>query len=87
MLSPLVVESLGILAATVTTVCWLPQAVRVVRTRETKAISLWTYAAFAVGIVLWLTYGLLIGNLPLIGANAVSLVLTLVILTMKLRYG
>jgi MtN3 and saliva related transmembrane protein len=86
-MSPFIIEAIGTLAAITTTLCWLPQAIRVIRTRDTAAISLLAYGAFAVGIALWLTYGVLIGNAPLIGANAVSLAITLVIVAMKLRYG
>ncbi len=80
-------EFLGFIAATLTTLCWLPQAWHTVRTRDTRAISLWTQIFFALGIILWLVYGLLLMSWPLIGANAVTLVPVLVILTMKLRHG
>ncbi|GAU83680.1 SemiSWEET family sugar transporter [Bosea sp. BIWAKO-01] len=80
-------ELLGFTAATLTTLCWLPQAWHTVRTRDTRAISLWTQIFFALGIILWLVYGLLLMSWPLIGANAVTLVPVLVILTMKLRHG
>jgi MtN3 and saliva related transmembrane protein len=86
-LTPAAIESIGILAATLTTLCWLPQALHVIRTRDTAAISLPAYAAFSTGIALWLIYGVLIGNWPLIGANTISLVLTLIILVTKIRYG
>lgn len=80
-------EFLGFIAATLTTLCWLPQAWHTVRTRDTRAISLWTQILLALGIILWLVYGLLLMSWPLIGANAVTLVPVLVILTMKLRHG
>jgi MtN3 and saliva related transmembrane protein len=81
------IEAIGLAAATATTLCWLPQAVRLIRTRETKAISLSSYGLFSAGITLWLVYGLLLGNLPLIAANAITLALTLTIVAMKIRYG
>jgi MtN3 and saliva related transmembrane protein len=86
-MSTALIEALGFCAATLTTLCWLPQAWHTIRTRDTSGISLWTQALFATGIVLWLIYGALIASWPLIGANTVTLVLVLVILTMKLRYG
>ncbi|KUL95485.1 hypothetical protein DK26_10120 [Bosea sp. WAO] len=86
-MQPALIETLGFAAATLTTLCWLPQAVQTIRTRDTRAISLWTQAMFASGIVLWLVYGLLIASWPLIGANAISLCLVSVILAMKLRHG
>ncbi|MDP2295793.1 MAG: SemiSWEET transporter [Pseudolabrys sp.] len=81
------VEFIGITAAVLTTLCWLPQAIKAFREKETRAISLPTTATLALGIVLWLVYGLSIGDGPLIGANAVSLALVLTIMAMKLRYG
>ena len=81
------VEFIGITAAILTTLCWLPQAIKAFREKETRAISLPTTATLALGIVLWLVYGLSIGDGPLIGANAVSLGLVLTIVAMKLRYG
>ena len=81
------VEWVGSLAAIITTLCWVPQAIKVIRTRDTQALSLIMYLLMAVGIALWLVYGLALGSIPLIGANIVTLVLVLVILGMKLRYG
>lgn len=81
------IELIGALAATITTLCWVPQALKVIRTRDTKAISLVMYLMLAVGITLWLAYGLLIHSWPLIGANAVTLLPVLIILGMKLRHG
>lgn len=81
------IELIGACAATITTLCWVPQAVKVIRTRETAAISLVMYLMLALGVTLWLVYGVMIGSWPLIGANAVTLVPVLSILAMKLRYG
>lgn len=81
------IELIGGLAATITTLCWVPQALKVIRTRETKAISLVMYLMLATGVALWLVYGLLIHSWPLIGANAVTLLPVLIILGMKLRHG
>jgi MtN3 and saliva related transmembrane protein len=86
-MSPASIEMIGAIAAMITTLCWVPQAIKVVRTRETAAISLVMYLMLALGITMWLAYGVLIGSWPLIGANAVTLVPVLAILGMKLRYG
>jgi MtN3 and saliva related transmembrane protein len=67
--------------------CWLPQALKIMRDRETRALSLPATATFTVGIGLWLTYGLAIGDWPLIVSNAVTLALMAAILAAKLRYG
>jgi MtN3 and saliva related transmembrane protein len=81
------VEAVGIIAATLTTLCWLPQAVRILRTRDTKAISLATQATFAGGITLWFAYGVLIGSWPVIVSNAITFVLISAIIALKLAHG
>ncbi|HZL63214.1 MAG TPA: SemiSWEET transporter [Pseudolabrys sp.] len=81
------IDVVGASGATLTTLCWLPQALKVIREKETRALSLPATAAFTLGVVLWLIYGLAIGNWPLIGSNAVTLALMLPIVAMKLRYG
>ena len=81
------IDAIGATGAALTTLCWLPQALKVIREKETRALSLPATAAFTLGVVLWLIYGLAIGDWPLIGSNAVTLALMAVILAMKLRYG
>jgi len=81
------IDLAGAAGAALTTLCWLPQALKVVREKNTRALSLPATAAFTLGIGLWLVYGLGIGDWPLIGSNAVTLTLMLPILAMKLRYG
>ena len=78
-------EIIGIVAAVLTTSAFLPQAWKVVRTRETAAISLAMYGLFAAGVALWLAYGILTSQWSITIANAVTLVFALIILTMKLR--
>lgn len=78
---------IGAVGAVLTTICWLPQAVRVVREKDTSGISLMTNVLFGVGLVFWFVYGIAIGDLPLIASDAVSMVFTSVIVAMKLRYG
>lgn len=87
MISPSLISLIGLAAAFVTTFCWLPQAWHIIRTRDTRAISLPAYAAFTTGIGLWLIYGLSLGDLPLILSNTVTLALQLTIVGLKLRYG
>lgn len=87
MLAPTLVPFIGLAAAIVTTLCWIPQAWHIIRTRDTRAISLPAYGAFTGGILLWLVYGLSLGDLPLVLANSVSLALQLTIVGLKLRYG
>jgi MtN3 and saliva related transmembrane protein len=87
MIEPTLVSLIGMTAAIVTTFCWLPQAWQIIRTRDTRAISLPAYFAFATGILLWLIYGLSLGDIPLILSNTVTLVLQITIVGLKLRYG
>jgi MtN3 and saliva related transmembrane protein len=83
----MLIQLIGFAAASLTTLCWLPQAVKLIRTCETRAISLVTQIVFVTGVGLWLIYGLMLADLPLIAANGVSLVLAGVILALKIRYG
>ena len=77
-------EIIGLLGATLTTMSFLPQAIKTLRTRETEAISLWMYLIFASGVTCWFIYGLLLHNFPIIIANAVTLPLVLSILYVKI---
>ncbi len=83
----LLVDSVGMIGAVLTTVCWLPQAMKTIRERDTRAISLPATAVFAFGTLLWLVYGVALGDVPLIASSAVTAALMLVILRLKLRYG
>ncbi len=87
LLSSATIELIGSLAAAITTLCWVPQALKVIRTRDTRALSLIMYLMLTLGIGLWLVYGLLIGSWPLIGANTVTFILVVIILGLKLRHG
>lgn len=80
-------DSIGYLAASLTTFSFLPQALHTFRTRDVSGISLGMYSTFTLGIALWLAYGLMIQAWPVVVANAVTLLLASAILTMKLRYG
>lgn len=80
-------EWIGFVAATLTTLSFVPQAVRTIRTRDTRGISLWMYVMFTVGLACWLAYGFVLMSWPMILSNIVTLLLSLTILAMKLRYG
>lgn len=75
------------IAATLTTAAFVPQALHIIRHKETRAISLQMYVVFAIGVAFWLVFGVMIWNWPMIVANAITLGLALAILGMKLRYG
>ena len=75
------------IAATLTTVAFVPQALHILRHKETRAISLFMYVSFAAGVAFWLLFGFMIWNGPMIVANAITLALALAIIAMKLKYG
>lgn len=79
------IEILGYVAATLTTLSFLPQAIQTLKTKDTQAISLSMYSIFCFGVMLWLIYGLLIQNWPLVLANAVTFVLAGIIWLLKLK--
>jgi MtN3 and saliva related transmembrane protein len=81
------IDTIGAVGAVLTTICWLPQAIQILRERDTRAISLTATAGFTVGMALWLVYGVALADWPLIGSSVVTLALMLVILGMKLRLG
>jgi MtN3 and saliva related transmembrane protein len=80
-------ELIGVAAAILTTSAFVPQAVKVVRTRETGAISLAMYSLFTAGVSLWFAYGLLTQQWTIVAANGITLVFAAVILAMKLGEG
>ena len=80
-----IADIIGSLAAVLTTVSFVPQALQVIRTRDTRAISLAMYALFISGIALWGVYGVMTLQWSIILANGVTLVMALLILALKLR--
>jgi MtN3 and saliva related transmembrane protein len=87
MISPdAVAQAVGMLAGTLTTLSFLPQVIKVWKTRSTRDLSLAMFAAFTLGVALWLVYGLLIDSWPVILSNLVTLVLAGLILFFKLLH-
>lgn len=80
-------EWIGYMAATLTTLSFVPQALKTIRSRDTRGISLGMYVVFTIGIVAWFVYGLVLGSWPMILANAVTFLLAATILVLKLRHG
>jgi len=80
------VTIIGYIAATLGTICWLPQVVKTWVSRETKDLSLWANLLMFVNLLLWLTYGILLDAWPLIVANLISILLVGSIVTAKLIY-
>jgi MtN3 and saliva related transmembrane protein len=79
-------NALGLIAGTLTTVAFIPQVVKIWKTRHTLDISLGMFAIFSSGVFLWLLYGIQLGAWPIILSNSITLVLSLTILVFKLKY-
>jgi MtN3 and saliva related transmembrane protein len=75
---------IGSIAACATTISFLPQAKKVITTRDTRSISLWMYLLFSIGVALWLVYGILKRDPPIIVANGVTFLLAVIIFFYKL---
>ena len=81
------IDFIGYLSGFLTTAAFLPQVIRIWRTRSTEDISLGMYWTFNLGVALWLTYGFMIKSPPVIVSNAVTLVLSGAVLVMKICYS
>ena len=82
----LAVGILGSIAAVCTTIAFIPQAIKTIRSKHTKDLSLGMYGLLNVGILLWLCYGILIKEIPVILANGITLIFTLIILALIIKY-
>jgi MtN3 and saliva related transmembrane protein len=82
-----ITSTIGFIAAILTTVSFVPQVLKVWRTRSAKDISLGMYSLFTLGIAAWLVYGVLIDSWPVILANLVTLMLAGSVLVMKLKFS
>lgn len=78
---------IGLLAGTLTTLSFVPQVMKAWRTRSLADFSLSMLVTFALGVSLWVVYGVMAGGAPVVVANAVTLALALALLVMKLRFG
>ena len=81
------VTMIGLFAAVCTTAAFFPQFLKAWRTKSTKDLSRTTFLIFWAGVLCWLVYGFMIGNLPTILANAVTIFLATGILILKFKYG
>lgn len=77
---------LGLVAASLTTIAFVPQVHKTWKSKSAKDLSLGMYLIFTTGVILWLVYGILKEDLPIIAANIVTLSLTLVLLYFKIFY-
>ena len=81
------VTLIGLLGATCTTISFLPQVIKILKTKKAKDISLSMYIILMTGLFLWLVYGLAIKDLPIIIANMTTFSLAAVVLILKLKHG
>jgi len=79
-----ITDFVGSFAATCTTLAFIPQAVHSYQTRDLSGISLPMYSIFTTGVAMWLVYGLLKYDWPIIIANAITLALAFIILVLKI---
>ncbi|ERT08872.1 PQ loop repeat family protein [Lyngbya aestuarii BL J] len=80
------ITAIGLLAGALTTVAFLPQVIKTWKTKSTRDVSLGMFVMFCTGVFLWIVYGALIGDLPIVAANIVTLSLASTILFFKLKY-
>ena len=80
-------EWAGYLAAVMTTLAFVPQAIKTIRSKDTRSISLGMYVVFTTGIGFWLVYGIALNSMPMILANIVTFLLSGTILALKLKHG
>lgn len=85
-MSVALIDLVGYPAATLTTVAFLPQAWKSWQTRDLSGISLPMYALFTLGVALWLVYGILLGSVPIMIGNGITLALASVVLFLKLSH-
>ena len=77
---------LGLVAGTLTSIAAIPQLVKTLRTRHARDISIWQPLLLAFGLSLWLIYGMLIHDLPLVLANIVPLICNIMLTILKVHY-
>ncbi|MGZ8967509.1 MAG: SemiSWEET transporter [Gallionella sp.] len=80
-------DSIGSVAATLTTLAFVPQVWQVWKSKHAKDISLGMYSLFTLGVALWLVYGILLMSWPIIIANSITVILAGAVLVMKLKFG
>ncbi len=83
----MIVQVIGYLAAALTTLCQIPQALRIMKTHHTKDISLTTYTVLGLGIFLWVIYGIYVNDVVIILANVATFIVVFYIWVLKIKFG
>ena len=78
---------IGLIAGTCTTISFLPQVIKTIKTKEAKNISIAMYIILVTGILFWIIYGILIKDLPVILANSIAFILAGIVLILKVKYS
>jgi MtN3 and saliva related transmembrane protein len=81
------IQIIGFVAAACTTISFVPQVIKTLKTKETKGISLIMYSVFTFGVFLWLLYGLFIRDIPIIISNTITVALAFIVLVVKIKNG
>ena len=79
--------SIGIIAGLLCTISFIPQVVKVFKTKNTRDLSLFTFITFLFGISLWMVYGIMLKEIPIVLANLTTSVLVILIIIMKIKHG
>ena len=80
------IQIIGLLAGSFTTVAFVPQVIKTYKSRSAKGLSLGMFSIFFTGVALWLIYGLLMQDLPVIAANMITLILAFTLIVFKFRF-
>jgi MtN3 and saliva related transmembrane protein len=80
------ISAIGLIAGICTTISFVPQIIKIIRTKHVRDLSLYMYIILTTGVFLWLIYGVLIREAPVILANSVTFVLCLFVLVAKIAY-
>lgn len=79
-------DLIGAIAGTLTTISFVPQVMRVFKTRQTRDISMTMMLLFSLGVAMWVAFGYLVDSMPVVWTNAMTLVLALTIVAAKVRF-
>lgn len=83
----MIATTIGLVAGTLTSIAAIPQLIKTLQTRNVRDISVWQPVLLSLGVALWMLYGFLIKNMPLILANITPLICNVILTGMKIRYG
>ena len=79
------IDLIGLMAATLTTLSFLPQVIKTIKTKDTKGISFLMYLSFTLGVLFWIIFGFLIDSYVIVGGNIVTFILAVTILMIKVK--